>query len=235
MPPMRRLGSAAAIALLAIGATLAPATDTPLEVRARPAPAATTAPAAAAAFAAPSLTVPSSLQMTADGPQMAAGSPQTTAGSPQTAEAPPVMATPTAAPGGPIPEGFRIQIPRLGIDLTIQEGDLKRDIEDQRTPEGYAFHLPGTAIPGQNGNTFLYAHARRQMFLALWNARPGDAVIVQVPDGGTLEYVVRDVLPRVAPSDLSATRSSSTEQLTLQTSTGPSPGDPRFIVVAFPP
>lgn len=226
---MRRLGSAAAIALLAIAATLAPATDTPLEVRAQPAPAAT------AALAAPSLIAPSSLQMTTDGPQTA-GSPQETAGPPQTAaEAPPVMATPTAAPGGPIPAGFRIQIPRLGIDLTIQEGDLKRDIEDQRTPEGSAFHLPGTAIPGQNGNTFLYAHARRQMFLALWNVRPGDAVIVQVPDGGTLEYVVRDVLPRVAPSDLSATRSSSTEQLTLQTSTGPSPGDPRFIVVAFPP
>jgi len=226
--PLRRLGSAAAIALLAIGATLAPATDTPFEVRAQPAPAATAAPAATTVLAAPSLTAPSPLQMAADGPQTATGSPQTAV------EAPPVLATPTAAPGGPIPEGFRIQIPRLGIDLTIQEGDLKRDIEDQRTPEGYAFHLPGTAIPGQNGNTFLYAHARRQMFLALWNARPGDAVVVQVPDGGTLEYVVRDVLPRVAPSDLSATRSGSTEQLTLQTSTGPSPGDPRFIVVAFP-
>ncbi len=219
---MRRLGSAAAIALLAISATLAPATDTPSEGRKRP------APAASAALAAPSATASSPLRMTAEAPQTAAGSPQTAA------EAPYAIAAPTAAPGGPIPEGFRIQIPRLGIDLAIQEGDLKRDVEDQRTPEGYAFHLPGTAIPGQNGNTFLYAHARRQMFIALWNARPGDAVIVQAPDGGTLEYVVRDVLPRVAPSDLSATQPSSTEQLTLQTSTGPSPGDPRFIVVAFP-
>ena len=162
--------------------------------------------------------------------------PSTTASPPpqMTAEAPHATAAATEALGGPIPEGFRIQIPRLGIDLPIQEGDLKRDVEGQRTPEGYAFHLPGTAIPGQNGNTFLYAHARRQMFLALWNARPGDEIFVRVPDGGVLAYVVRDVLPRVAPTDLSATQPSSTEQLTLQTSTGPRPGDPRFIVVAFP-
>ncbi len=219
---MRELGSAAAIALLAISATLAPAADTPSGTRAQ------RAPAIAAALAAPSPTASSAPQTAAEAPRIAAGSPVTAALAPLAA------AAPTAVPGGPISEGFRVQIPRLEIDLPIQEGDLKRDVEDQRTPEGYAFHLPGTAIPGQNGNTFLYAHARRQMFLALWNARPGDEVIVSVPDGGVLTYVVRDVLPRVAPTDLSATQPSSTEQLTLQTSTGPSPGDPRFIVVAFP-
>lgn len=222
MQRMRGLGAAAAIALLTISETLALAADTPSDGRKWP------APAVATALAAPSPTASSPLQMTAEAPQTTAGSPQTAA------DAPHAMAAPAGARAGPIPEGFRIQIPRLGIDLPIQEGDLKRDVDDQRTPEGYAFHLPGTAIPGQSGNTFLYAHARRQMFLALWNARPGDEVIVRVPDGGVLEYVVRDVLPRVAPTDLSATQSRSTEQLTLQTSTGPSPGDPRFIVVALP-
>ena len=137
--------------------------------------------------------------------------------------------------GGPVPEGFRIRIPRLGIDLPIQEGDLKRDTDDQRTPEGYAFHLPGTALPGEHGNAFLYAHARRQMFLTLWGARPGDEVLVLAPNGTVLKYVVSDVLPSVAPTDVSATRPTSTERLTLQTSTGPSPSDPRFIVVAVPP
>src|SRR5207245_28418 len=88
----------------------------------------------------------------------------------------PVAEAPLAL-GSPVPEGFRIRIPRLGIDLPIQEGDLKRDTDDQRTPEGYAFHLPGTALPGEHGNAFLYAHARRQMFLTLWGARPGDEVL----------------------------------------------------------
>jgi LPXTG-site transpeptidase (sortase) family protein len=143
--------------------------------------------------------------------------------------------SPRATSGGPIPDGYRIQIPRLGIDLPVQEGDLRRDIDEQRTPEGYAFHLPGTAIPGQDSNTFLYAHARPGMFLALWNARVGDVVLVRMPDGAVLTYVVREILPRVVPTDVSSTRPTANEQLTLQTSTGPNPGDPRFVVLAFPP
>ena len=129
---------------------------------------------------------------------------------------------------------YRITIPRLGIALFIKEGDIKRDIDDQRTPENYAFHLPGTAMPGQGGNTFLYAHARSGMFLSLWNARPGDDVRVAAPDGQLFLYVIRDVLPRVAPTDVSSTRPTSTERLTLQTSTGPNASDPRFVVFAFP-
>ena len=142
---------------------------------------------------------------------------------------------PGAPPADRMPDGYRIQIPRLGIDLPVQEGDLTRDIDEQQTPEDYAFHLPGTAIPGQAGNAFLYAHARRGMFLALWGARPGDDVVVRAPDGSALQYVVRYILPRVAPTDISATRPTATEQLTLQTSSGPRPEDPRFIVVAYPP
>lgn len=153
---------------------------------------------------------------------------QTTASSWESALAP------TQAPARPIPDGYRIQIPRLSIDLPVQEGDLTRDIEEQRTPEGYAFHLPGTAIPGQNGNTFLYAHARRGMFLALWDVRPGDEVLVRLPTGAVLVYIVRDILPRVSPADISTTRPTASERLTLQTSTGPSSGDVRFVVLAFP-
>ncbi len=141
--------------------------------------------------------------------------------------------SPTEAAGGPIPSGYRISIPRLDIDLPIAEGDVQRDVEDLRTPEGYAFHLPGTALPGQNGNTYLYAHARRGMFLALWNARPGDEVVVTGPDGRLLVYIVGEVLPRVSPTDVSSTRPTASERLTLQTSTGPSPSDPRFVVFAF--
>ena len=130
--------------------------------------------------------------------------------------------------------GYRITIPRIHIDLPITEGDLKRDIADQRTPENFAFHLPGTASPGQSGNTYLYAHARTGMFLTLWNARVGDEVFVTSPDGQVFVYVVRDIFARVVPTDVSSTRPTTMERLTLQTSTGPSAGDPRFVVFAFP-
>lgn len=133
-----------------------------------------------------------------------------------------------------IPDGYRIRIPRVGVDLFIREGDLTRDVEQARTPEGFAFHLPGTTLPGERGNTYLYAHARVGMFLSLWDVRSGDQVLIVAPDGRVLVYVVREVLPRVAPDDVAVTRPTPDERLTLQTSTGPRPSDPRFVVLAYP-
>jgi LPXTG-site transpeptidase (sortase) family protein len=145
----------------------------------------------------------------------------------------PSPVSPTPVPTvGPIPDGYRIQIPRLRIDLPIAEGDIEQDVVRQQTPEDSAFHFPGTAIPGTFGNSYLYAHARRGMFLSLWNARIGDQVIVTTPAGGELKFVVTEVHPRVAPSETSWLRSAGDERLTLQTSTGPNSGDPRFVVVA---
>ena len=140
----------------------------------------------------------------------------------------------TRDPRTPIPAGYRVQIPRLGIDLPVAEGDLARDIDQQKTPENAAFHLPGTAIPGQGSNTYLYAHARAGMFLTLWNAKVGDEIFLSTPDLRVLKYVVTEVRPRVAPDDVSWVQPTPGERLTLQTSTGPNPADPRFVVVAVP-
>ena len=147
--------------------------------------------------------------------------------------APTVSATP-APTIGPIPDGYRIQMPRLGIDLPIAEGDLYRDTVEQQTPENFAFHFPGTAIPGAIGNSYIYAHARRGMFLTLWNARIGDEVKITTPAGGELTFVVTDVYRSVPPADTSWLQPSDVERLTLQTSTGPNREDPRFVVIAAP-
>lgn len=147
---------------------------------------------------------------------------------------PGVTITPTPGAPEPIPDGYRVRVPRLGIDLPIREGVVQRDVEQQQTPEDFAFHLPGTAFPGQLGNTYLYAHARRGMFLSLWEAKVGDLVEIATPSGAVLTYAVTDVMPRVAPTDISVAMPTEDERLTLQTSTGPSPGDPRFVVIARP-
>jgi LPXTG-site transpeptidase (sortase) family protein len=139
--------------------------------------------------------------------------------------------TPTVTP---IPEGYRIQVPRLGIDLPIAEGDVMRDVVVQQTPENFAFHLPGTAIPGAGGNSYIYAHARQGMFLALWNARIGDQVVIRTPAGGALKFMVTEIHPRVPPEDTSWVQPFPDERVTLQTSTGPNREDPRFVVVAGP-
>jgi sortase (surface protein transpeptidase) len=141
---------------------------------------------------------------------------------------------PTATPVPAIPTGYRVRMPRLAIDLPIEEGDVQRDTVKQETPENFAFHLPGSAIPGEGGNSYIYAHARRGMFLALWSAREGDEVTVITPDGRELRYVVSEVHARVDPADIAWAAPSPTERLTLQTSTGPNPADPRFVVVALP-
>jgi LPXTG-site transpeptidase (sortase) family protein len=161
---------------------------------------------------------------------------------PTVASAPSATATASATPSAsatrdprtPIAPGYRVQIPRLGIDLPIAEGDIARDIDQQRTPESYAFHLPGTGVPGQGSNTYLYAHARAGMFLTLWDARVGDEVLISTPDRRVLRYVVTEVHPKVAPDDVSWVQPTRSERLTLQTSTGPVPSDPRFVVVAAP-
>lgn len=142
--------------------------------------------------------------------------------------------TATRDPRTPIALGYRIQIPRLGIDLPVAEGDIARDIEQQKTPENFALHLPGSAIPGQGSNTYLYAHARTGMFLTLWNARPGDEVFISTPDLKVLKYVILEVHPRIAVDDVSWVQPTASERLTLQTSTGPNPNDPRYVAVAVP-
>lgn len=145
---------------------------------------------------------------------------------------PTVSPTPTPVPA--IPPGYRIKIQRIAIDLPIAEGDVERDTVRQETPNNFAFHLPGTALPGDRGNSYIYAHARTGMFLTLWNARVGDEVVIVTPDARELRYTVSEVHPRVEPADVSWAARTATERVTLQTSTGPNPGDPRFVVVALP-
>ena len=174
---------------------------------------------------APSTAAPAAVFSVSPAPVASLAAPSTRTGA--TAEPSPI-----ALP--PIPLGYRVQIPRLAIDLPILEGDIERDTVLLQTPENYAFHLPGTAIPGTGANSYLYAHARSGMFLSLWSARLGDIVWISTPDGRALRYLVSEIHPRVAPDDVLLAAPSAPERLTLQTSTGPNPGDPRFVVVAFP-
>jgi hypothetical protein len=141
-----------------------------------------------------------------------------------------------AAPPPPttLSGGTRIRIARLRIDLPLEPGDLDRDIASQATPSGAAFLMPGTAVPGSGGNAYVYAHARTGMFLTLWDARLGDSVEIVAPSGVVLRYVVTEIHPRVATSDLEFVLPTADERLTLQTSTGPRVTDPRFVVVARP-
>lgn len=137
-----------------------------------------------------------------------------------------------AAPAPLVLDGMRLRVARLGIDLPVLAGDTERDSVAQATPAGAAFLLPSSAVPGSGGNAYVYAHARPGMFLSLWDVRLGDVVEVAAPSGEVRRYVVTEIHPRVVPTDVRYTLPTGDERITLQTSTGPSSGDPRFVVVA---
>jgi sortase (surface protein transpeptidase) len=136
-------------------------------------------------------------------------------------------------------DGLRIAIPRLRIDLPLDVGDIGRDVPPSEysgaTPEGVALLFPGSSVPGRGGNSYIYAHTRAGMFLALWGVRLDDVVVVLGADHSVVRtYRIALVVPRVDPDDTGWLASGGRERLTLQTSTGPRSSDPRFIAVAHP-
>jgi LPXTG-site transpeptidase (sortase) family protein len=122
----------------------------------------------------------------------------------------------------------RIQIARLGIDLPIVQGD---GID---APLGKVAHYPTSAWPGAGSNIYLYAHARDGVFLALWQARAGDRIQLDLADGTSRFYRVTRVLPNVPFNAMQYVEPTPTEQLTLQTCTAYEADAPRFLVIAVP-
>lgn len=120
----------------------------------------------------------------------------------------------------------RIDIPRLGISAIVSKG------VDDRTLRRAVGHVPGTALPGDAGNSALAAH-RDTFFGPLQWARTGDRIRVRTPDGD-VSYVVSDTRV-VEPTDLSVLEPTTDQTLTLITCypfsyVGPAPQ--RFIVRA---
>lgn len=139
-----------------------------------------------------------------------------------------------AVASGVLADGSRVRIARLRIDLLLEPGDSARDVGAQATPAAAAYLLPGSALPGNAGNAYVYAHARPGLFIELWNVRLGDIVDITGPAASARHYVVTEIHPRVAPTDLRYVEPTADERLTLQTSTGSWTLSPRFVVIARP-
>ncbi len=134
---------------------------------------------------------------------------------------PELPATQPAADGEAI---GTIQIPRLDLTAVIAEGDSPSVL---RRAVG---HLPGTALPGQEGNVVLAGH-RDTFFRPLKRVRVGDAITLTTRRG-EVEYLV-DSTTVVPPSDVQVLEPTNLHTLTLITCfpfsyLGPAPD--RFIV-----
>jgi LPXTG-site transpeptidase (sortase) family protein len=142
----------------------------------------------------------------------------------------PGSSSPTAnsTPGASGVVAVRIAVPRIGIDLSIVEGD------GMSAPMGRAAHFPGTAWPDAGSNTYLYGHAQEGMFLPLWQIQPGDQIVLTLVNGKKRCFAVNQIIAKAAWNDTSLLLPTDHEQLTLQTSTSYTPTAPRFVVIALP-
>jgi hypothetical protein len=129
-------------------------------------------------------------------------------------------------------QATRVAVSGLGIDLPVIRG-----------PSGYppcrvAMYLPSVSQPRELGISFIYAHARKGMFLPLlykWRASRsagliGRTVRVWTSDSFVSYYRIDKV--RVTAKATAGVTLLSSERLWLQTSTGPNSTYPKLIVEA---
>ena len=122
----------------------------------------------------------------------------------------------------------KLLIPRIGISLVVLQG-----METETLILG-AGHVPGTPLPGVEGNVVIAAH-RDTFFRKIEGILPGDNIQFATPRG-TWQYIV-DSSETVDPEDTRAMESRAREELTLITCypfyfVGSAPK--RFIVYARP-
>lgn len=122
-------------------------------------------------------------------------------------------ATAASAPspriGRPVTNAFgRIEIPRLGVGVIVKEG------ADDETLARAVGLVPGSARPGEIGNTVLAGH-RDTFFRPLRKIAVNDRIRVVVPPN-TYEYEVQSVRI-VEPEETSVLQSRGVEELTLVT------------------
>jgi LPXTG-site transpeptidase (sortase) family protein len=121
----------------------------------------------------------------------------------------------------------RVDIPRVHVSTVILEGTGPRWLAQA------AGHMPGTALPGEDGNAVIAGH-RDGLFRGLREIRPGDAITITTP-AVTRTYIV-DSTEVVDPHDMRILSSRGEPELTLITCfpftyIGPAPE--RFVVHAL--
>jgi sortase A len=118
-----------------------------------------------------------------------------------------------SAPGSPaiiMTNGLigRIEVPRLGVSVVVIEGT------GTATLRRAAGHIPGTALPGQPGNTGVSAH-RDTFFRPLKDIRVADSITVTTLSGEFRYKVVSTKI--VNPGDVEVLKAGTDQILTLVT------------------
>jgi LPXTG-site transpeptidase (sortase) family protein len=136
---------------------------------------------------------------------------------------------PVPSPQANVPEGTRVVIRDLGIDLPMVPGD------GQNAPLYKAATYPSPLkLPGEGGRSMIYAHARTGMFGPLFQAHVGQQVEVHQANGKVLAYTIKEYYAKWSARDLRWLQPTNHEELILETCTTYNANDPRIIAVAEP-
>ncbi len=123
----------------------------------------------------------------------------------------------------------RIAISDLGIDLPIYQATIVNNVWPTTTKG--ASYLSSSPLPGNKGNSVIYAHNWVSLFGHLRNAKVGQDVVVTYPDKTKKTFVIAYI--SIVPSDqASILAPSNDKRLTLYTCTGFFDSQ-RFVVVAI--
>lgn len=131
------------------------------------------------------------------------------------------------ATNGLAPE--RITISDLGIDLPVYQATIVNNVWPTSTSG--AEYLTTSPVPGNTGNSIIYAHDWVSLFGRLTNAKVGQKVVVTYPDKSKKTFVIAytSIVPYNQSSILA---SSSDKRITLYTCTGFLDSE-RFVAVAI--
>lgn len=126
----------------------------------------------------------------------------------------------------PIVEFGRIEIPKIGLDQKTFHGITLRNIDNGPS------HWPGTAMPGEVGNTVFAGHrvSRTRPFRRIDELRPGDEIFFTV-NGARYRYVVTG-WEIVAPTRIDIVNPTPTATATIFACNPPGSARERYVVRA---
>ncbi len=123
----------------------------------------------------------------------------------------------------------RIVINDLGINLPLIPAQIRNDTWD--TTNLGASYLISSPLPGETGNSIIYAHNWASLFGNLTRAKPGEEVDVTTADGSTKQFII-EYTSVVSPDESNILSQTTDKRITLYTCTG-FLDSKRFVVVAI--
>lgn len=128
-----------------------------------------------------------------------------------------------------LPQPKRIIIESLSIDLPIIPSRIY-DGNWETTDQG-ASYLTSSPVPGEAGNSIVYAHNWTSLFGNLTSILPGDSVKILFDDASAKEFEVK-YTSTVSPETYSILAPTTDKRITLYTCTGFLDSQ-RFVAVAI--